>query len=121
MSFESDLLKDKFAPFNVEKNNLTEQTIEMPLSEYQSLNHQLNFLLQRCSSLERLLLFSDISSVPRVVHDFRAMSQFYLLQLAKEIESYRFCPDERAELIDFLDYLHSVTHEIEDLLLIEKE
>lgn len=43
----------------------------------------------------------------------------YLIQLAKEIEIYRFCEDERSNLIDFLEYLHSVTQEIEDMIFIE--
>jgi hypothetical protein len=107
MAIESHLNAKKQNSFNKDKANSSFQQIQL--------------LQQRCLNLERLIMFTDISTVPHVVHDFKAMSQFYLLQLAKEIESYRFCPDERAELIDFLDYLHSVTHEIEDLLLIEKE
>ena len=62
-----------------------------------------------------------ISSIPRIVHDFKAMSQFYLTQLSKEIEIYRYCPEERAEILDFLKYLRSVTQEIEDMMLLAKE
>lgn len=77
---------------------------------------QIQILSQRCLNLEHLILFGDITSVPHVVHDFKAMSQFYLPQLAKEIEIYRFCPEERAEVLDFLKYLRSVTQEIEDMV-----
>ena len=47
------------------------------------------------------------------------MSDFYLLQLIKEIEIYRVSSNERDELLDFVNYLHSVTSEIEDMLIIE--
>lgn len=48
------------------------------------------------------------------------MSNFYLTQLVTEIEIYRFNSEERSKLLEFVDYLHSVTNEIEDLLLIKK-
>lgn len=48
------------------------------------------------------------------------MSNFYLTQLVTEIEIYRFNSEERSKLLEFVDYLYSVTNEIEDLLLIKK-
>lgn len=136
MSFESqaDMPNEKFSliefentRIKAEKNYIFEQNSEMTFPNYSltknnvNSSEQLDFLLKRCISLERLLLFADISSAPHIIHDFKAMAQFYLPQLAKEIEIYRFCPKERAELIDFLNYLHTISHEMEDLLLINQE
>jgi hypothetical protein len=89
--------------------------------EVGNISQKLQIVNQRCLTLERLLLFGEVSSIPRVVHDFKAMSEFYLIQLSKEIEIYRYCPEERAELLDFLKYLRSVTQEIEDMMFLVKE
>ena len=99
------------------KSEMQDNVVE----EVGNVSQQLQIIHQRCLTLERLLLFGEVSSVPRVVHDFKAISQFYLLQLAKEIEVYRYCPEERAELLDLLKYLRSVTQEIEDMLCFTKE
>lgn len=96
-------------------------SINDELEEFGNVSKQLQLVHQRCLTLERLLLFGEVSSVPRVVHDFKDMSQFYLIQLSKEIEIYRYCPEERAEILDFLKYLRSVTQEIEDMLFLVKE
>ena len=93
----------------------------LKVEEVGNVSKQLQMVNQRCLTLERLLLFGEVSSVPRVVRDFKAMSQFYLIHLSKEIEIYRYCPDERAEILDFLKYLRSVTQEIEDMMLLAKE
>ena len=89
--------------------------------EVGNISQKLQIVNQRCLTLERLLLFGEVSSIPRVVHDFKAMSEFYLIQLSKEIEIYRYCPEERAELLDFLKYLRSVTQEIDDMMFLVKE
>ncbi len=89
--------------------------------EVGNISQKFQMVNQRCLTLERLLLFGEVSSIPRVVHDFKAMSEFYLIQLSKEIEIYRYCPEERAELLDFLKYLRSVTQEIEDMMFLVKE
>lgn len=91
------------------------------VEEVGNVSKQLQLVHQRCLTLERLLLFGEVSSMPRVVHDFKAMSQFYMIQLSKEIEIYRYCPEERAELLDFLKYLRSVTQEIEDMIFVVRE
>ena len=75
-------------------------------------------LQRRCQILEHILSYSEISPMHSIVNDFKAVSEFYLIQLAKEIEIYRFSLDERSQLLDFLDYLHSATREIEDMLFI---
>ena len=80
---------------------------------------ELQFLQRRCRILENILSYGDISPVPSIIKDFKSMSDFYLHQLVKEIEFYRFSSPERSQLLDFLHYLHSVTHEIEDMLFIE--
>ena len=96
-------------------------SINGKVEEVSNVSKQLQLVNLRCLTLERLLLFGEVSSVPRVVRDFKTMSQFYLIQLSKEIEIYRYCPDERSEILDFLKYLRSVTQEIEDMMLLAKE
>lgn len=75
-------------------------------------------LQRRCQVLEHILAYSEISPMSHIINDFKSVSDFYLLQLAKEIEIYRLSSDERSQLLDFLDYLHSATREIEDMLFI---
>ena len=77
------------------------------------------FLQRRCQVLEHILAYSEISLMFHIINDFKSLSDFYLLQLAKEIEIYRLSSDERSQLLDFLDYLHSVTREIEDMLFVQ--
>ncbi len=77
-------------------------------------------LQRRCQILEHILSYSEISPMPTIINDFKSVSDFYLLQLAKEIEIYRLSSDERSQLLDFLDHLHSVTREIEDMLFVQR-
>ena len=81
---------------------------------------QIEILNQHCVALEHLILFNDGLPAAHIIHDFKAITKLYLIQLAKEIEIYRFCADERENLIDFLEYLRSVTQEIEDMIYIER-
>ena len=136
MSLESQLasLNDKVAQLEsenarlkAEKSNIVERIIEIPPSDYKNIKDELhissdqNRLLQnRCLALEHLLLFNDGLPSANIIQDFKAISQLYLIQLAKEIEIYRFCADERTNLLDFLDYLRSVTQEIEDMIFVER-
>lgn len=78
------------------------------------------FLQRRCQILEHILSYSEISPMPAIINDFKAVSDFYLLQLVKEIEIYRLSSDERSQLLAFLDYLHSATREIEDMLFVQR-
>ena len=73
----------------------------------------------RCLVLEHILRYGEISPMSNIIHDFKSMSDFYMRQLVKEIEIYRSSADERSQLMDFLKYLSSVTHEIEDILVVE--
>jgi ribonuclease HIII len=128
------LLNDKISQLEAEisrlkseKRKTKEQIIEVPPSDYNSLKKEIatssrqnQFLQSRCCALEHLLLFNDGSPSEHIIQDFKAISQLYLLHLAKEVEIYRFCAEERANLIDFLDYLHSVTQEIEDMIFVER-
>ena len=114
-----DLLNERIALLEYENLRLkAESQNSVDNDDLNSSSQQIKMLRQRCLNLERLILFSDISSVPHVVHDFKAMAHFYLLQLAKEIEIYRLCPEERAEVLDFLKYLRSITQEIEDMVFV---
>ena len=114
-----ELLNEKIALLEYENSRLKAEK-QSSVEEMRNLS-QIQILQQRCINLERLILFSDISEVPHVVRDFKAMTQFYLLQLAKEIEIYRFCSEERAEVLDFVKYLRSVTQEIEDMVFVAHE
>lgn len=107
-------------------NSLTEKIIEVPPSDYLSLKKKnqsdsqlIQQLQHRCHTLEHILAHCDISPMSNVIKEYKSMSDFYLLQLIKEIEIYRVSSNERDELLDFVNYLHSVTSEIEDMLIIE--
>lgn len=89
------------------------------LSQTNSRHTSVQFLQDRCHILEHILCYSEISPMNNIIKDFESMSDFYLRQLAKEIEIYRFSSDERSQLLDFLNYLRSVTREIEDMLLVQ--
>lgn len=88
-------------------------------SQILSSDNSLNFLQRRCQILEHILAYSEISPMSHIINDFKSVSDFYLLQLVKEIEIYRLSSDERSQLLDFLNYLHSATREIEDMLFIQ--
>ena len=53
----------------------------------------------------------DISLMPHIIEEYKAMSTYYLQQLMKEIEIYRISSEERSVLMDFLEYLNY--HKIE--------
>ena len=103
-----------------------ERIIEVYPPDYVTLKNQvlddskkISDLQNRCRSLEHLLAFCDISPMDHIIHDYKSMSDFYLAQLTKEIAIYRYSEDERAKLLAFIDYLHSITNEIEDMLLVD--
>lgn len=77
------------------------------------------FLQNRCQILEHILYYSEISPMNNVIEDFKFLADFYLHQLAKEVEIYRFSSDERSQLLDFVDFLHSSAREIENMLLVQ--
>jgi len=70
--------------------------------------------------LEHILEYGEISPMSNIIEDYKSMSTFYLRQLVKEIEIYRSSSDERTQLLAFLDFLRSVTHEVEDLLIADE-
>lgn len=103
-----------------------ERIIEVPPPDYQSLkdkvrlnSERIDKLQQRCHALENILAYCDISPMTKIIKEYKSMSDFYLMQLVKEMEIYRVNEDERSEMLNFLEYLHSVTSEIEDILLVE--
>ena len=103
-----------------------ERIIEVYPPDYVTLKNQvlddskkISDLQKRCRSLEHMLAFCDISPMDHIIHDYKSMSDFYLAQLTKEIAIYRYSEDERAKLFAFIDYLRSITKEIEDMLLVD--
>ena len=54
-----------------------------------------------------------------IIHDYKFMSDFYIAQLTKEIAIYCYSEDEHTKLLDFINYLRSITREIEDMLLVD--
>ena len=114
------------APNEHENSPHVERIIEVYPSDYVTLKNQvlddskkISDLQKRCRSLEHMLAFCDISPMGQIIHDYKSMSDFYLAQLSKEIEIYRYSEEERAKLLDFINYLRSITHEIEDMLLVD--
>lgn len=103
-----------------------ERIIEVYPSDYVTLKNQvlddskkISDLQRRCRSLEHMLAFCDISPMDHIIHDYKSMSDFYLAQLTKEIAIYRYSEEERAKLLDFINYLRSITHELEDMLSVK--
>ena len=80
---------------------------------------ELQLWKERCHAMENILCYGEIFPMPNIIKEYRNMSDFYLQQLAKEIEIYRFNTEERNNLLDFLNYLRSITDEIEDMLFVE--
>ena len=114
------------APNEHENSPHVERIIEVYPSDYVTLKKQvqsdsrkISDLQNRCRSLEHLLAFCDISPMAHIIHAYKSMSDFYLSQLSKEIEIYRYSEEERANLLDFINYLRSITHEIENMLLVK--
>lgn len=110
-----------------EKLSVSKQIVEVPPSDYLSLKKKIQSdseliyqLEQRCHTLEHILAYCEISPMSQIIKEYKSMSNFYLTQLVTEIEIYRFNSEERSKLLEFVDYLYSVTNEIEDLLLIKK-
>ncbi len=93
-----------------------QNTVEQLQIEIAHLKNEKN----RCHILEHILRYGEISPMSGIIYDFKSMSDFYMRQLVKEIEIYRSSADERSQLIDFVNYLHSITHEIEDILVVER-
>lgn len=104
----------------------TSRAVEVPPPDYQSLKKKnqldsqlIQQLQHRCHTLEHILAHCDVSPMSNIIKEYKSMSDFYLLQLIKEVEIYRVNSDERSELLDFVNYLHAVTSEIEDMLIVE--
>lgn len=102
MEFESKLalLNDRIARLESknfslknEKSRIFERIVEIPPTDYESIkdklfisSQQIGVLQNRCKALEHLLLFNDGSPSAHIIHDFKAITPLYLIQLAKEIE-----------------------------------
>ena len=76
---------------------------------------------KKAARLIHRLAFCDISPMDHIIHDYKSMSDFYLAQLSKEIAIYRFSEEERAKLLEFVNYLRSITNDIENMLLVNNE
>lgn len=98
------------------KNACNNSNNFLSLSNFSPADSQ--YLQNRCQILEHILCYSEISPMNDTIKNFKSISDFYLRQLAKDVEIYRLSSDERSQLLDFLDYLHSVTHEIENMLFL---
>ena len=68
-----------------------------------------------------LMLYNFLKKkLAKFENDFNAIKeQVNRYQLAKEVEIYRASSKERAELLQFAEYLHSVTNEIEEMLIVK--
>lgn len=116
-----ELLRQKITLLEHENSRLKSECSSIDNDESDNPFKQLKTLRQHCLNLENIILFGNISTVPHVVNDFKDITHFYLLQLAKEIEIYRFCPEERTEVLELIKYLRSSAQEIEDMLFMEQE
>lgn len=108
------------------KSRTVEYFLEVPPSDYQELksecraaSEEVRDLQNRCKIMEHLLCCSEISPMSQIIREYKSMSTFYLQQLTKEIEIYRASVKERGELLNFLDYLRSVTRDVEEMLLVQ--
>lgn len=107
------------------KTYTVERFVEVPPPDYlqlkdkcRAMSEDVQSLQNRCNILEHILSYSEISPMPQIIRDYKSMSTFYLQQLAKEMEIYRVSAEERTELLDFLNYLRSVTRDVEEILLV---
>lgn len=98
-----------------EEKDCIAKIIEAPPPNYE----EVNILKIRCKALEKILRYSDISPMPQIIEEYKAMSTYYLQQLMKEIEIYRISSKERKALLDFLEYLNYVETDIKEMLLLE--
>ena len=108
------------------ENPAIEHIIEVYPPDYVALKEKIKAdskkiadLQHRCHSLKHILAFGDISAMTQIIQNYKSISDFYITQLAKEIEIYRFSEDNRAESIDFVNYLRSSANDIEEMLLID--
>lgn len=116
----------EFSHLKSKDNRVIEHFIEVSPPDYPALKNDYQLALNntkllqdRCQLLERLLRSVEISPMSNIIEDYKSMSTFYLRQLVKEIEIYRTSADERSQLLDFLNYLRSVTREIEEILIVD--
>ena len=107
-----------------EKDCVIERFVEVQPPDYITVKNnckiaidEVKILKDRCHVLEHILKYGEISPMPKIIEEYKSMSTFYLQQLAKEVEIYRASSEERAELLQFVEYLHSVTNEIEEMLI----
>ena len=110
-----------------EKSCVVERFVEVQPSDYISVKNncqlavnELKIFKDRCHVLEHILEYGEISPMSNIIEDYKSMSTFYLRQLVKEIEIYRSSSEERTQLLAFLDFLRSVTREVEDLLIADE-
>ena len=116
MELEKEIVKLKCENLNLqEEKNYMEHIIEAPPPNYE----EVKILKMRCEVLEKILRYSDISPMPQIIEEYKAMSTYYLQQLMKEIEIYRISSEERSVLMDFLEYLNYVETDIKEMLLVE--
>lgn len=108
-----------------ERTYTVERFVEVPPPDYRKLqircheaSEEIHDLQNRCKILEHVLCYGEISPMPQIIREYKSMSTFYLQQLAKKIEFYRLSSCERSELLNFLEYLHSVTRDVEEMLLV---
>ena len=123
---EMEKLRAENSRLQAEKTRTVERIVEVPQPDYKKLQQQclavaddLESLKNRCRVLEHLLSYSEISPMTQIIKEYKSMSTFYLQQLTKEIEIYRISSEERPAMLDFLNYLRSVTREIEEMMLVE--
>lgn len=123
---EIEKLRNENLRLKSEKSHTVEKFVETLPPDYQKLQNQclavaneLEFLRNRCRVLEHLLSYSEISPMAQIIKEYKSMSTFYLQQLTKEIEIYRISSEERSAMLDFLSYLHAVTRDIEEMLMVE--
>ena len=121
---EMEKLREENLRLQAEKTRTVEKFIEVPPPDYKKLQQQclavaddLETLKNRCRVLEHLLSYSEISPMTQIIKEYKSMSTFYLQQLTKEIEIYRISSEERSAMLEFLSYLRSVTHDIEEMLM----
>ena len=116
MELEKEIVKLKCENLHLqEEKDCIAKIIEAPPPNYE----EVKLLKMRCEVLEKILRYSDISPMPQIIEEYKAMSTYYLQQLTKEIEIYRISSEERSVLMDFLEYLNYVETDIKEILLVE--